>query len=269
MINFTLITGATGGLGNAFVFECAKRGDNLVLTGTNVSKLKSIEEKVRSEYPEIKVVSKTCDLSKEQERIDFFEFLKESNITINFLINNAGYIIEGEFLSHRDEEILKAIRVNVEGTIDITQKVIKARNDKDSLHIITIASMAGYYPMPYMAIYAATKSMLKNFMQAINYEMKDKSVFITTVCPSGIPTTDAMKEAIKSQGVAGKMTMCLPEKIAKISLKASKKHKTIIIPKGINRFINFISGLTSEKTLTKIVGKRWKKSQQKRNFKGE
>ncbi len=269
MANYTLITGATGGLGNAFVYECAKRGDNLVLTGTNKTKLEAITNKVKEEFPQILVLSKTCDLSSEEDRITFFKFLKDENVNVNFLINNAGYIIEGEFLSHDDKEILKAIRVNVEGTVDVTQKVIKNRNKDIPLNIITVASMAGYYPMPYMATYAATKAMLKNFMQAINYEMKGKNVFITTVCPSGIPTTDAMKEAIKSQGLAGKMTMSLPEDIARMSMKASKKHKPIIVPKGINKFINFISKLTSEKTLTKVVGKRWKKSQDKRASKGE
>ena len=123
--------------------------------------------------------------------------------------------------------------------------------------------------MPYMNIYAATKAMLTNFMIALNYEMKGKNVFITTICPSGIPTTDAMKEAIKSQGIGGKLTMCTPEKIAALSMKASKKHKVVYVPKAINRFVKGISKLCSAQALAKIVGKRWKKSQRKRNFKEE
>lgn len=269
MDKYTLITGATGGLGGAFVNECVKRKHNLVLTGTKVAVLDAIKEKLNNENPEIKVIVKPCDLSNERDRKDFFDYLKENNIQINFLINNAGYIAEGEFLSHSDEEIIKIIRVNCEGTLDVTQKVIKARDEEDSLHIITISSLAGDYPMPYMAIYAATKSMLTNFMMALSYELKDKNVFITTVCPSGIPTTEAMKEAIKSQGMGGKMTMCTPEKVAELSMKASSKHKQLLVPKAINRFIKGISKLCSDKALAKIVGKRWKKSQAKRNFKVE
>ena len=164
---------------------------------------------------------------------------------------------------------MKIIKVNCEGTIDVTQKVIKARQNKEELNIITISSLAGDYPMPYMAIYAATKAMLTNFMIALNYELKGKNVYITTVCPSGIPTTDAMKEAIQSQGAGGRMTMCTPEKVAELSMKASSKHKVVLVPKAINRFIKGISKLCSDKALAKIVGKRWKKSQAKRNFKVE
>lgn len=266
---YSLITGATGGLGRAFVFECAKRGDNIVLTGSNQTRLEKIENDVKENFPSVNVISKTCDLSSENSRNEFFEFLDDKQININFLINNAGAIIEGEFLAHENEEILKAIRVNCEGTIDMTQRVIKRRIKEEKLHIITIASMAGYYPMPYMATYAGTKAMLKNFMIALNKEMKGKNVYITTICPSGIPTSDAMKEAIKSQGLAGRMTACSPEKIAKISIKASKKHKTVVVPKVINKFILVLSNLVGDRALSSVTGRMWKKSQDKRGFKGE
>lgn len=269
MAKFSLITGATGGLGRAFVFECANRGDNLVLTGTNQTKLENITNEINEKFPNIQVISKTCDLSSFESRNEFFSYLKSQDIEIDFLVNNAGYIIEGEFLLHTNEEILKAIQVNCEGTIDMTQRVIKNRNKEEKLHIITIASMAGYYPMPYMAIYAGTKALLKNFMIALNKEMKGKNVFITTVCPSGIPTTDAMKEAIKSQGFAGEMTACSPEKIVKISMRASRKHKVVVVPKFINKFIVVLSNLFGDKLLASITGRMWKKSQDKRGFKGE
>ena len=142
MAFFTLITGATGGLGSAFVRECAKRGDNLILTGTKANVLESICQEIQNEFPNIKVICRTCDISSEAERAEFFNFLKSENKQINFLINNAGYIAEGEFLSHLDQEIMKIIRVNCEGTIDITQKVIKARVESEPLHIVTVASMA-------------------------------------------------------------------------------------------------------------------------------
>ena len=76
MVKFSLITGATGGLGRAFVFECANRGDNLVLTGTNQTKLENITNEVVEKFPNIQVISKTCDLSSLESRNDFFEYLK-------------------------------------------------------------------------------------------------------------------------------------------------------------------------------------------------
>ena len=74
-------------------------------------------------------------------------------------------------------------------------------------------------------------------MIALGVELKKENVFITTVCPSGMPTTEAMKDAIKSQGAFGVWTACSADKVAKISLNANKKKKAIVVPKFINKTI--------------------------------
>lgn len=265
----TLITGSTGGLGREFVKALAKRGDSLVLTGTNNEKLKALSEETKETFKDITIVYRACDLSSAEDRKSFFDWLKDSGIKIDFLVNNAGYITEGKVTSYSDEELIKVIRVNCEGTIDFTKKVLNQRDIDKPLHIITISSMAGYYPMPYMNIYSATKALLKNFMIALNYEMKGKNVFVTTICPSGIPTTKDMKEAIKAQGFNGKITMSEPSEVVKVSLKASRKHKAVVIVKPINRFIRFISHFCSDNALARITGRMWRKSQEKRNFNQE
>lgn len=267
MESYSLITGATGVLGSTFARECACRGENLVLTGSNASKLESIVHEISCDFKQIKLESKVCDLSNEESRKEFFEFLKQKNIKINRLINNAGYIAEGDFLSFSEDEILKIIRVNCEGTVDVTRKVIDMREKNIPLHIITISSMAGDYPMPHMSMYSATKAMLTNLMVSLSHEFREQNIFVTTICPSGIPTTQAMKDAIKSQGFGGKITACSPETVVKIALKASEKHKVLIRPKAINVFLGAISRPLSEKAKARIVGKRWKKSQEKRNMK--
>lgn len=262
---YTLITGASGVLGGAFARECANLGHNLILTGSNSAKLEKITNEITNNFNNIKVLSKLCDLANEKSRADFFDYIKEKNIKINLLINNAGYIAEGDFLSFSEREVLNIIRVNCEGTVDFTQKVINMKDENYTLSIITISSMAGDYPMPHMSMYSATKAMLTNLMVSLAYELKNKGVYVTTICPSGIPTTKAMQDAIKSQGLGGKITACSPEKITKISLNASKKHKILVRPKMINAFLGAISRPFSEKTKAKIVAKRWEKAQAKRN----
>lgn len=265
MKNYTLLTGATGGLGHSFAKLLASNGHNLIITGTNETKLNTLYESLKSEFKNIDVIAKICDLSSLEDRQSFIkEVLSIGNI--NFLINNAGFIAEGDFVSFENEKAIKMIRVNCEATIDITQTIINARDKSIDLNIITIASLAGYYPMPHMALYSATKSFLKNFMVALAVELKKENVYITTVCPSGMPTTADMKNAIKSQGFFGKITSASADKVAKISLKANKKHKTVVVPLFINKTIKFISKFASEKFIAKYIGSRWKKSQKKRNM---
>lgn len=270
MKNFTLITGACGGLGQAFVELCLKNKENLVLTGTSQTKLDKLKSFLEGTYEkelgEIKVKFLICDLSKIEDRKNLIKFIKENEIKISRLINNAGLIIEGDLLKFKDEEILKAIEVNCIGTLDLTQKIIKARDENQKLEILTVASLAASYPIPHMAVYAATKSFLVSMMTSLSVELKDKNIIFTTVCPGGMATNDAMKESIKSMGLGGKLSTLPTEKVAKVALKALKKKKNLVVPGFANKFVAFISKPFSMKFLARTTGYMWKKSQDKRGF---
>ena len=138
------------------------------------------------------------------------------------------------------------------------------KNEK--FEVLTIASQAAFQPIPHMGVYAATKSFLLSIMTALSEEFKDENVVITTSCPSGMATTDAMKESIKSMGINGKLTTLPVEKVAKISLKALKRKKKIVVPGKFNKFVEVISRPLSQSFLAKTTGKMWRKSQAKRNF---
>lgn len=263
---YTLITGACGGLGNAFVSQCAKGGKNLVLAGTSEKRLGELQQKVKEEYPEIDIKTVVLDLGKPESRKNLVEFLKTNQILVTRLINNAGVIIEGDLMRFDDEEINNAVEVNCVGTLDLTQKLLKIRDTTQKFEVLTVASLASSYPIPHMAVYAATKSFLVSMMTALAVEFKGQNVFFSTVCPGGIATTDAMKESIKSMGLGGKLSCNPAEKVAKVGLKALKKGKKVAIPGGFNKFLAVISKPFSKSFLAGRTGKIWAKSQKKRNF---
>lgn len=263
---YCLVTGATGGLGSAFVRELSKENKNLIITGTRQDKLDAFKNELEETNEKVSVEAFACDMSNEQSRKTFFEFVLKNDFEIEMLVNNAGYITEGAVEEVSPESLLSAIRVNCEGTVDLTKFVVDHHDKKSKLHILTVASLAGFYPMPYMAIYAATKSFLLSFMTALRVEVSDKNIIVSTVTPSGIYTTQAMKDAIASQGVGGKLSSMSPEKIAKIALAGAKKGKSIIVPGAFNRFTKFVSNFATYNGLARVVGKRWRKSQRKRNM---
>lgn len=264
---YTLITGATGGLGKAFCFEIAKEGKNLFLTGTSDKKLERLKEDLLDKYPDLNIKYKECDLSNFDSRVQLIDALKNNNVKINLLINNAGFITEGS-IKHSDiNTILKCIQVNCEGTIHITKSILDLKEKDDKLDIINVTSMAGNYPMPYMAIYSATKALLNNFMTSLRYEYKDDNVNVLNVEPGGIETTQEMIDAINAQGLKGRLTVTPAEKIAKQSLKLSKKNKKTYVPGFFNNFTLFVSNLAPTDVKTGMVGKMWRKSQDKRNIK--
>ncbi len=266
MEKYTLITGACGGLGRAFVKMIASAGENLVLVGTSKSKLDDLIKENKEQFNSVKVLDFVCNLADEKDRLKLVNFIKEKNIQINKIINNAGVIIEGDMIKFEDDEILKAVEVNCVGTLDLTQKLIKMRDENEKFEVLTVSSLASSYPMPHMAVYAATKAFLTSMMTALAVEFKGKNVVICTVCPGGIPTTKEMKESIKSMGLGGRLSAASPEKVAKVALKGLKKKKKVVIVGGFNKFLAGISKIFSKSFMAVVVGNIWKKSQSKRKF---
>lgn len=265
-MKYTLITGACGGLGRSFVKLCAKNKENLLFLGTSDKKLAKLLEDFAEEFKDIDVKTIVCDLGEMKDRKKVLEFIKENEIEVNRLINNAGVIIEGDTLKFEDEEILKAVQVNCEGTLDLTQKLLKVRNKEEKFEVLTVASVASSYPIPHMAVYAATKAFLVSMMTSLSIELEKENVVITTVCPGGMATTDAMKESIASMGLGGKLSCTDTDKVAKIALKALKRKKKNVVTGGFNKFLVLISKPFSKSFLAKSTGKIWKKSQAKRGF---
>lgn len=266
MKQYTLITGATGGLGNAFCYELAKKNSPLLLTGTKQEKLNNLVQELRTAYANLDIITFPCDLSNEVSRKNFFEFINSNNIEINMLINNAGYITEGAINNSTPENLITCIRVNCEGVIDLTKFILDRKKENSHLNIITISSLAGDYPMPYMAIYSATKAFETNFMTSLRNEYKHKNVNVLVVKPGAIPTSQSMKDAIKAQGLKGKLSSVNPAIIAQNSIKKSWANKKTYIPGFFNKFTSFVSKFASQNFQAKIIARMWKKSQQKRHL---
>lgn len=265
MEKWTLITGACGGLGRAFVDEHLGKFD-LVLTGTNKKRLEELKAELEQKKSGSKIETFVLNLSVKENRESLISFLDDKKIKISRLINNAGVIIEGDLERFSDDEISNAIEVNCVGTLDLTKKLLGARNIEETFEVLTVSSQSAFQPIPHMAVYAATKSFLMSMMTALSIEYKTKNVVFTTTCPSGIATTKAMIESIESMGINGKLTTLPTKKIAKISLRALEKQKVLVIPGRFNRFVERISRPFTQVFLAKRTGSIWEKSQHKRNF---
>ena len=262
-----LITGATGGLGKAFVKSFCIGHNHLYLTSTSQTKMDNLIDEIKEISPNTKITPFICNLLDEHSIDQIIQYLKDKNIHIDYLINNAGYITEGSICNSTINTLSDCIKVNCIGTTQITKKLLDIRNNNRLFKIITITSLAGDYPMPYMAVYSSTKAYLKNFMLALGYEYRKENVYSLVVQPGAIATSNEMKEAIKAQGFKGKLSAVSPEKIAIKSIKACNKGKKIYTPGIFNKLTKVISTLAPTSLKMKAIGSMWKKSQEKRNIK--
>lgn len=263
--NYVLITGACGGLGSAFCEVFAKRGNNLIICGTSEEKLAKQKEEITSKHSKIDVIPFAFNLLDLNSVDALIDFIKQKKLNVGILVNNAGYITEGSIQNASKETILDTIKVNCEGTIYLTKSLLDLK--KKNLQIITISSMASCYPLPYMAIYASTKVLIKNFMLALREEYKKENVKVLVVMPGAIATSEEMKRAIEAQGFKGRLSAVPAKKIAENSVKKLEKNKVTYIPGFFNKFTIFVSALCPKSLQIKFAGKMWKKSQEKRGIK--
>lgn len=253
---YTFISGATGGIGKAFSIECANKGYNLFLTGRSHKKLNELKEQLLSINSKIDVLTCACDLTNPSDRDSMISFLDEKSVKFNRICNVAGVDTQLAFKDYTKEKVLFQIRVNVEATISLTHALL-FRKEK-GLEIVTISSMSGVSPMPYFALYSATKAMLTNFFTSLHYELKKEGVKVTVVLPGGVPTRPDIIEDIKGQGIWGKLSAKSPQFVAKKSLKAVSKNKLLYIPGGFNKFLNFIMKLAPKRIKLTFIARRWK-----------
>jgi len=256
-MGYTLITGATGGLGKAFVLSCAKRGENLFLTGRSEEKLKALKDEVASSYPNIKIDLFPCCLDSEAERGKLFKYIKNNGIVFSRLINVAGADIQKAFEKYDQDKITFQIRTDFEAAACLTRFVLDSA-DKD-LKIIAVSSVSGIYPMPYFALYSAAKGATTSFFISLHEELKPKKINVTVVLPGAMPTRDDIKEQIRGQGMWGKLAAKSPAYVAEKTLKKSDKNKRKYIPGFFNNVMNFGTRLIPLPLKLKYIARRWSK----------
>ena len=253
---YALVTGATGGLGKAFVFALVKRGYSLLLTGRSEAKLLDLKSDVlRDGAQEVHVF--VADLTKEGDRRSLQERISALNIPISLLVNAAGADIQKAFSDYTQKKIAFQCRANFEAAASMCRFAIENRAER--LEIVNISSVSGIYPMPYFALYSATKGALTSFSVALREEMKKTGVAVTAVLPGAMPTRADIKEQIKGQGIWGKLAVKSPEWVAEYSLKAVAKNKRKVIPGFWNKVMRVFTALLPLSWKLRFIAKRWSK----------
>lgn len=193
----TLITGASTGIGTSFAEEYAKRNHNLVLVARSEDKLQALAKRL-SEAHGISAHVFAQDLSKPDSAEKVVQFCDEKNLQIDLLINNAGFGMLGDFLSHELSRLEEMITLNALTLVKLSRLFATKFAERKSGGIINVASTAAFQPVPNMAVYAATKAFVLSFSEAIAFELKEKGVRVMALCPGGTDTHFSKKRTMNA-----------------------------------------------------------------------
>jgi short-subunit dehydrogenase len=237
---YTLITGASSGIGKAIASEMASRGHNLILHSLpgehldNFSSHLMENDKVKIRYFEI-------DLTEHDGPFRLFNSVKSENLQINILVNNAGIGIEGPTESCSNKDIDYIISLNVRAFTLLTTLFIPELK-KTSSYILNISSLGSFIPTPYKSVYLASKTYIFYFTRALEAELKGTSVRTCIFAPGGVRTNKKVLERIERAGWIGKSSSISPEEVARHGIKAMFKGRKVVIPGKLSNLI-FTFGL--------------------------
>ncbi len=257
---FTLITGACGGLGGAFSELLAERGEALYLTGRSEERLAALRASLLARFPSVEIRTRACDLADEKDRKAFFAACDEEGIRFCRLVYVAGVDTQMAFEKYGEEKLVMQTRVNLEGAVSFLRGVLARCPLDGTSELLVIGSLSAATPMPYFALYSATKKGLEYFTAGIRTEYKGRAK-ITCVLPGGIPTREDIKESIRMHGFWGKISAKSPRDVARASLKAVKKNKRKKIVGFWNKVIAFATNVAPMSVKLRFIARRWKREE--------
>ncbi|MCX5850190.1 MAG: SDR family oxidoreductase [Deltaproteobacteria bacterium] len=228
-----LVTGASSGIGAEFARALSKAGCHLVLVARREDRLQVLKKELEESYG-IKVDVIPADLSTIQGCEDLINKIDKKGLSIDILINNAGFGYEGEFISQSVERLKEMIGLNISTLTFLAKHFGGLMAKKQSGYILLTSSVGAFTPCPRIAVYDATKAYVLLFGEALNNELKKHKVKVTTLCP-GATRTEFFDVAGQTLNILVKMTLMSPESVVIKSLKGLSRGKSLVIPGLLNK----------------------------------
>ena len=257
---YSLITGACGYLGGAFAFELAARGEPLYLTGRSEERLLARAAQIRERFPAACVRCFPCDLADGASRKAFFAHCEGEGVRFCRLVYAAGADIQKAFSRYTEEKLAFQARVNFEGAVSFARFFLSRAELDGTAELLAVGSVSSLVPMPYFALYSATKKALEQFFSALRTELTGKAK-VCCVRPGAIPTRDDVKEYIRAQGLWGRLAALPPETVAKRALAAVRKNKRAPVIGLWNKLMHAATALLPLSLKMRFIAARWSKTQ--------
>lgn len=253
-----LITGASSGIGEAFARRLAADGYDLFLVARSEDKLKSLCSELKERHA-VNADNFSTDLSDAGAEAVVFDETERRNIEISLLVNNAGFGSMGDFADLPVERELEMIDLNIRSLVGLTHRYLAGMRERKNGTIINVSSAAGFQPIPFMATYAATKSFVTSFSEAIAEENRPFGIQVLALCPGSTKTN--FFDASNMDRVTAAKGQQNAEEVVETAISAMNGTRAKIVSGWTNYIVatatNFVPNSLITKTLAKGLRKRY------------
>ncbi len=247
-----LITGSSYGIGKELAYLFIKNGYNLVITARSHDKLQDLKVDLLKEFPDRSILIIPRDLSLPDAPLHLVNALKEKNLVIDVLVNNAGYGLLNSFHEADLDQQLNMIQLNVNNLVSLTRLLIPQMIKNKTGGILNVASIAGFVPGPNMAVYYATKAFVLSFSEALHEELKPFGISVTCLAPGPTLTKFCEVSGMK-ESVIFKMGAQSAQTVARKGYKGFVRNKVIVLPGLKNKSITLITRFFPRYLIRKVI----------------
>jgi short-subunit dehydrogenase len=256
---YALITGGTNGIGYELAKLFAKDGYNLVLVARTEEDLQKRSDEFRQEY-NIDVISIAKDLFQQDAPFELYDEIKNKNLWIHALVNDAGQGQYGLFAESDIRRQLDIIQLNISSLTVLTYLFLQDMIVRNDGKILNLGSIASQLPGPWQAVYHATKAYVLSFSEALRTELKDANITVTTLQP-GATDTDFFNKAEMNESKILDTKLSDPVQVAKDGYEALMSGDDKVVSGIKNKMMVGMSNVMPEE----LVAKQMDKMQQPRD----
>lgn len=255
---YALVTGGSSGIGLAFIHQLAQKGYNVCIVSNEKETLSILENEIPKIYG-VNCLTLYADLSQNDSAQSVHSFCKYHNLSIEVLINNAGFLIADNFLDVDPKRISDLLKLHVVTTTLMCHffapdMIIEGRG-----YILNVSSTSAYMSYPLISLYGPSKTYVRNFTHALRNELYSSNIHVSCILPGAVDTNLYNLSASKIKLAKNLGIMHSPSFIAKEGLRILFKNRGQKVPGILNQFSLIFLKLVPDFLIRKLLALKRKR----------
>lgn len=257
-MNYTLITGASRGIGAALARRCAQEGHALILVARSQASLEALADELRPKYQiDVRVVP--LDLLSPEAGTHLWQICQENQWRVRTLINNAGFGHWGAYVTTSLADQVDIMRLNASVLVELCHRFVPMLRAEPEAHILNVGSISSYQPVPYFSMYSATKAFVLSFTRSLRVELQPLNIKVTCLCP-GFTQSHFFDRAGSAPIISSARFQMSPEAVADAAVRGMKKNRAVIVPGGLFKLCTYASRYLPTRLTTYVLNRLLKPS---------
>lgn len=253
-----LVTGASSGIGAEIAKELARRGHGVTLVARREDRLKVLADELAGAHG-VRAEVICADLTDVDSRGELPNLLEARGLTVNILVNNAGFTTMGPVQRAVRSDEIALVRTNVEAVVDLCTLFVAGMVTRHRGAVLNTASTAAFQPLPAQAAYGASKAFVLSYGRALGAELRGTGVTVTTLCPGPVETGFAevagMTDAEASESLPKIMWVPAAD-VARAAVEGLDGGRAVVIPGTVNRTAAVLAHLAPKSLLLPMMTQR-------------